>query len=99
MGATRMVMWVSFYHWHARDTMIILEEGNLTHKQCSRCEMMVPWRDLNGRHLNTSQCNNGAYRKRSRVVEEDLRESAERHFQDMVERSRRIPPLNIWGKS
>ena len=42
---------------------------------------MVPWRALNGRHLATAQCAKGAERKIRRVVEEDMRESAERAFQ------------------
>ena len=58
-GATRMAMRDHSYHWHAQDTMIILEKGNLPHPQCPRCDMLFTWRALNGRHLNTSQCTKG----------------------------------------
>ena len=47
-----------------------------------RCNIMVPWRVLNKRHLTTSQCAKGAEQKRQQMAEEDLRESAGRAFQD-----------------
>ena len=28
--------------------MVILEEGNLPHPRCPLCDMLVPWRALNG---------------------------------------------------
>ena len=43
--------------------------------------MLVPWRTLNGRHLNTAQCSRGAERNRRRLAEEELRERSERAFQ------------------
>ena len=30
-AATRTAIQVHFFHWHFRDTVIILEEGNLSH--------------------------------------------------------------------
>ena len=74
-------MRVHFLHWHVRDTVVILEEGNPPHPQCPQCDMLVPWRTLNGRHLNTAQCSRGAERNRRRLAEEELRERSERAFQ------------------
>ena len=45
------------------------------------CNMLVPWRTLNGRHLTTPQCARGAERKRRRLAEEELRKSMEKAFQ------------------
>ena len=58
-----------------RDTtiVIILEERNLPHPRCSRCDMLVPWRSLNGRHKNTAVCRSGAERKRQRLAEIEIR--------------------------
>ena len=33
---------VHFYHWHFRDTVIILDEGNLPCPRCPWCDMLVP---------------------------------------------------------
>ena len=58
-----------FCNRHVRDIMIILEEGNLPHPRCSRCDMLVPWRALNVRHHATAMCKKGAESKRRRMVE------------------------------
>ena len=38
----RTAMRVHFWRRHVRDDVIILEEGNLLHPRCSRCDMLVP---------------------------------------------------------
>ena len=48
-AATRTEMRVHFLHRNVLDTVDILEEGNLPHPQCPRCDMMIPRRALNGR--------------------------------------------------
>ena len=62
------------------DTVVILEEGNFPHPQCTRCDMLVPRQALNGRNPGTAQCQKGAERKRRRLVEAETRESTERAF-------------------
>ena len=62
--------------------MIILEEGNLPHPQCPRCDMLVLLKDLNGCHFTTAQCTRGEDRKRRRLVTDGMRESMARAFQD-----------------
>ena len=52
--------------------------GNTPKPQCHQCDMLVPWRALNGRHLTTAQCAKGAERKRRSLQEEELQESTER---------------------
>ena len=63
----RSVTWtaihVHLWHRHVRDTVVILEEGNLPHPWFPLCEMLVPQRLLNGMHRPTVQCRKGAERK------------------------------------
>ena len=40
--ATRTAMRVHFVHRHVQDTVVILEEVNLPHPQCPRCDLQVP---------------------------------------------------------
>ena len=61
-------MGVNVLHPHVRDTMVILEEGNLPHPWCPRCDIMVPFQDLNIKHLYTTQCSRGAEQKRRWLV-------------------------------
>ena len=76
-----MAMWVHFFHWYVRDTVIILEEGNLPHPWCPRCDMLVPWRALHGWNLAISQFAKGEERRRQRMAEEEMRGMEERAFQ------------------
>ena len=72
-AGTRTAMGVHFWRRHVRDTVIILEEGNLPHPRCENCDMLVPWRALNGRHKNTGMCKSGVERKRWRLAEAEIR--------------------------
>ena len=65
-------------------TVIILEESNLHHPRCPRCDMLVPWEALNGWHLTNAKCEKWAERKRRRLESEDMRESVARAFQAYV---------------
>ena len=58
--STRTEMRVHFCHRHIRDTVVILEEVNLSHPRLPLCDILVPWWDLNGKHRRTSQCKQGA---------------------------------------
>ena len=60
-----------------RDIVIILEEGNLPNPRCTNCDMFVPWRALNGRHKSTEMYRGGAYKKRRRLAEVEVRDSSE----------------------
>ena len=73
-------MKVYFWNRHVRDTVVILEEGNLHHPWFPMCEMLVPWRSLNGMHQLTVQCKRGAEKKRRRLAEEEEREFTSRAF-------------------
>ena len=66
-------MRVHSLHRHVLDTVVILEEGNLPHPRCTQCNILVPWRALNGRHHATDQCARGSEWKRRRLVEAELR--------------------------
>ena len=74
-------MRMHFCSRHVRGIVIILEEVNLPHPRFSRCDMLVPWRALNGRHHATTMCSKGAERKRRRMSEAELRDSTERAFE------------------
>ena len=73
-------MRVHFWHRNVRDTVAILEEGNLLHPQCPLCDMLVPWKALNVTHRNTKQCTQGAERKRRKLAAEEEREFTTRDF-------------------
>ena len=74
-------MRVHFMHRCLLDTVVILEEGNFPQPWCAQCNMLVPWRALNGRHLATAQCAREVERKRRRLAEAETRESLERDFE------------------
>ena len=59
-AATRTFMRVHFWYWHVRYTVVIMEEGNLSHPRCPLCGMLVPWWSLNGLHKSTVQYKKGA---------------------------------------
>ena len=80
-AVTRTEMRVHFFYCHVLYTVVFLEEVNLPHPRCSRCNMLVPWQALNDRHPVTAQCARGAERKRRRLAEADLRDSLERTFE------------------
>ena len=59
-AGTQKAMRMHFCSRHVRDIVIILEKENLPYPRCSRCDMLVPWRALNGRHHATAMCRKGA---------------------------------------
>ena len=73
-------MRVHFWHRHVRDTVVILEEGNLPHPRCPLCDMLVLWKALNGTYRRTAQCTRGEEQKRRRLVAEEEREVTARAF-------------------
>ena len=73
-------MRVHFVHRNVQETVVMLEEGNLPHPRCPRCDLQVPSKALNGRHLGTAQCKKGAERKRRRLAEKETWENSERVF-------------------
>ena len=77
---TRTEMRVHFVHRHVLDTVVMLEEGNFPQPRCARCDMQVPRKALNGRHLGIVRCKKGAERKRRRLAETETRENSERAF-------------------
>ena len=78
--ATRTAMRVHFVHRHVHDTVVMLEEGNLPLPRCPQCDLQVPRKALNGRHLGTLQCKKGAEQKRRRLAETETGENAEQAF-------------------
>ena len=70
-------MRVHFLYRHTRDTVIILDEGNLPHPRCPRCYMLVPCKALNRRQVTTAQCAKGAEQNIWRLVEEEMQENKE----------------------
>ena len=66
-------MRVHFVHRHVQDTVVMLEEGNLPHPWCPRCNLQVPRKALNGRHLGTAHCKKGAEWKQRQLTETKMR--------------------------
>ena len=78
--------------------MVILDEGNLPHPRCARCDILFPWRDLNGRHPDTSQCARGAERKRRRLMEAELRDILERDFKAYGDPLKNVTTFRYMGR-
>ena len=91
-------MRVHFWRRHVRDTVIILEEGNLPHPRCENCDMLVPWRSLNGRHKDKAMCRSGAERKRRQDTAAEVRESAERDFEAYGDQLESVPRFTYLGR-
>ena len=53
-ATTRTAMQVHLWHQHVRNTVVIIEEVDLPHPRFPLCDMLVPWRALNGVHWHTS---------------------------------------------
>ena len=68
----RTAMRVHFLHIHVWYIVVIMKEGNLPHPRFPQCDMLAPWKTLNGRHITTNQCAKGAEQKSRRMVAEDL---------------------------
>ena len=72
VSATQAAMRVHFLHRHVHNTVVILEEVNLSLPRCPQCDLQVSRKVFNGRHLETSQCRTGMERKRRRLAEAEL---------------------------
>ena len=51
---------IHFLNFHMRDTIVIMEEGNLPHTCFLECDIFIPWAALNRHHHNISLCALGA---------------------------------------
>ena len=91
-------MQVHFWRRHVRDIVIILEEGNLPHPRCPRCDMFVTWRSLNGCHKNTEMCRSGVDKKRRQLAEAEVRDSAEMAFEVYGEKLQTVPRFKYLGR-
>ena len=60
---------------HSGDTVIIVEEVNPPHPRFPRCDMLVLWVALNGRHPNTTHCTKKVEWNRRRLSAEEVRSS------------------------
>ena len=76
-ASSRTNLRIHFEHRHVRDVIVILQEGNLTYPRCPQCDMFVPQKALNGRHLTTALCRWGVERKWRCLSEEEAREGTE----------------------
>ena len=79
-GATWTATRTHFWHRYVRDNMVILEEGNLPHLRWTLCNMLVPWRYLNGSHTGTAQCKKGVERKWRQLGAKEARAVTSRSF-------------------
>ena len=91
-------MRVHFLHRHFLDTVVILEEENFPHPWCARCDMLVPQRVLNGRHLGTAQYKKGAERKRQRLAGAEMWESTYQAFEPYREPIKNVLAFTYLGR-
>jgi hypothetical protein len=76
-ATSRANLRVHFMHRHARDTLVILEEGSFPNPRCEYCDMFVPRPAIHTTHPRTAMCRKGADRKRQRLAKEDARRATE----------------------
>ena len=95
---TKTAMWVYFLHRYVLNTVVIIEEGNSPHPRCTRCDMLVPRRALNGWHLTTEQRVKGAKRKRQRLTEAETRESSDWAFKAYGETIKNVSAFRYLGR-
>ena len=91
-------MRVHFWRRYVRDTIIILEEGNLPHPRCENCDMFVPCRALNGRRKSTMMCKSGAEQKRRRLAEAEIRDITEMAFEVYGKQIKLVPRFTYLGR-
>ena len=96
--ATRTAMRVQFLHRHVQDTVVMLDEGKFPHPRCARCDMQVPRKALNGRHLGTMKCAKGAERKRRRLADTEMRDNSERAFRAYGEPMEAVSEFRYLGR-
>ena len=96
--ATRTAMRLHFVHRHVQDTVEMLEEVNLPHPRCPRCNLQVPRKALNGRHLETAQCKKGAERKQIRLTEKEMRENSDQAFHVYGKRMEAVSEFRYLGR-
>ena len=95
---TRTEMRVHFVHPHVLNIVVMLEEGNLPHPRCARCNMQVPQRDLNGWDPGTEQFFEGAEKKRRRLAEAETRENLEQAFEAYRAPIKSVSELKYLGR-
>ena len=91
-------MKVHFWHHHIRETVVILEKGNLPHPRCPLFDIMVPWRSLNGSHKSTEQCKKGAEQKQRCLVEEEARAMTSRALSTYKHTLRMVLSFKYMGR-
>ena len=96
--STRAAMRVYFVHRQVHDTVVILEEGNLSLPRCPRCDLQVSRRALNERHLETSQCRTGTERKLQRLAEAEMRATLEKAFHAYGTKMRAVTEFKYLGR-
>ena len=85
-------------HRHVHDTVVILEEGNLSLPRCPRCDIQVSRKALNGRHMGTNQCRTGAERKIWRLAAAEGEAATERVFNAYRRRVKLVKEFRYLGR-
>ena len=98
MSETREAMRVHFVHRNVHDTVVILEEGNIPLPRCPRCDLQVSRKAINGRHLETNQCNTVAERKQQRLVAAEMEITLEKAFHAYEKKMRAVTEFWYLGR-
>ena len=91
-------MRIHLWPWHIWGTVVIMEEGNLYHRQCPVCDMLVPLWSLILLPMSTSQFKKGVERKQRRLAEEEEREVTSRAFSPYRRPLDIVPPFKYPGR-
>ena len=79
-ASTQTAIRVHFWNRHVKYTLVILEEGNLLHPCFPLCNIMVPWKALNGINKRTAQCTCGLEQRRRQLAALEAVEVTSRAF-------------------
>ena len=66
--------------------------------RCPQCDLQVFRKDLNGRHLETSQCRKGTEQKRRRLAETELETTSEKAFHAYRTKIRAVTEFKYLGR-
>ena len=81
-----------------QDTIVILEEVNHPYPRCPQCNMFLPQKDLNVRHLAAAFCRGRMERKWNRLAEEEAQEGTDRAITDYGYPLSQVTSFNYLGQ-
>ena len=97
-ASSRTNLRIHFAHRHVRDTIAILEKVSRPYPRCPQCDMFVPQKALNFRHLTTALCRRLMERKWRRLAEEEAWDGTEGALTTYVFPLSQVPSFKYLGR-